>query len=183
MSTYSRPQYALSLNGSYLRFLTNLISVIYRDNKSLFDLMSSSSGSSSSGSDRSSDNQGSHLQTEQQLTSGQGQGQSRDRFGDASNDIMLHLSDKVVNMIRKPAFQERIQSILDPIVNHVINRVFPYIVLSSILFIILILVTVSTFIIVMRSSLLAIQEGSSRGAAAAAAIDKTMMSTGFPVDW
>ena len=97
---------------------------------------------------------------------------------------MLHLSDKVVNMIRKPAFQERIQSILDPIVNHVINRVFPYIVLSSILFIILILVTVSTFIIVMRSSLLAIQEGSSRGAVAvAAAIDKTMMNTGFPVDW
>ena len=107
-------------------------------------------------------------------------GQSRDRFSDASNDIMLHLSDKVVNMIRKPAFQERIQSILDPIVNHVINRVFPYIVLSSILFLILILVTVSTFIIVMRSSLLAIQEG--RGVAALA-IDKTMMNTGFPVNW
>ena len=106
--------------------------------------------------------------------------QSRDRLNEAGNDIMLHLSDKVVNMIRKPAFQERIQSILDPIVNHVINRVFPYIVLSSILFIILILVTVSTFIIVMRSSLMAINEGR---VVASAVIDKTMMNTGFPVDW
>lgn len=80
----------------------------------------------------------------------------RDRFGEASNDIMVHLSDKVVALIQKPEFQERMKSILDPLVNHVINRVFPYIILSSILFLILLLVTVSTFIIVVRSSLQAI---------------------------
>lgn len=97
---------------------------------------------------------------------------SRDRFIEASSDIMLHLSDKVVTLIRKPLFQERIQSILDPIVNHVINRVFPYIILSSILFLILLLVTVSTFIIVVRSSLLAIRNA-----------DKSIMNTGFPDDW
>jgi hypothetical protein len=97
---------------------------------------------------------------------------SRDRFIEASSDIMLHLSDKVVTLIRKPVFQERIQSILDPIVNHVINRVFPYIILSSILFLILLLVTVSTFIIVVRSSLLAIRN-----------VDKSIMNTGIPDDW
>jgi hypothetical protein len=97
---------------------------------------------------------------------------SRDRLIEASSDIMLHLSDKLVNLIRKPHIQERIQSILDPIVNHVINRVFPYIILSSILFLFLILVTVSTFIIVMRSSLIAIQS-----------VDKSMMKTGLPDSW
>jgi hypothetical protein len=87
------------------------------------------------------------------------------------NMIVLHISDKVVTVLRKPEFQNRIQSILDPIVNHVINRVFPYILLSSILFLILILVTVSTFIIVVRSSLIAIQNA-----------DRTM-KTGLADNW
>ena len=95
----------------------------------------------------------------------------RDRLSEAGNDILLHFSDKVVTVLRKPEFQNRIQSILDPIVNHVINRVFPYIILSSILFLILILVTVSTFIIVVRGSLIAIQN-----------VDRTM-KTGLPDNW
>ena len=95
----------------------------------------------------------------------------RDRFGEASNDIMVHLSDKVVALIQKPEFQERMKSILDPLVNHVINRVFPYIILSSILFLILLLVTVSTFIIVVRSSLQAIHS-----------VDMAF-KTGVPENW
>jgi len=98
--------------------------------------------------------------------------ESRDRFIEASSDIMLHLSDKIVALVRKPVFQERVQSILDPIVNHVINRVFPYIILSAILILILLLVTVSTFIIVMRSSILAIKNA-----------DKAFMNTGIPDAW
>jgi len=98
--------------------------------------------------------------------------QSRDRFIEASADIMLHVSDKIVALTRKPVFQERIQMILDPLVNHVINRVFPYIILSSILFLILLLVTVSTFIIVVRGSLIAIRS-----------VDMSMMKTGLPDNW
>lgn len=79
-------------------------------------------------------------------------GASRDRFIEASTDIMLHLSDKVVALTRNLEFQERMQAILDPLVNHVINRVFPYIILSSILFLIMLLVTISTFIILIRGS-------------------------------
>jgi hypothetical protein len=96
---------------------------------------------------------------------------SRDRLIEASTDIMLHLTDKAVHLFRKPAIQERIQSLLDPIVNHVIARVFPYIILSSILFLILILVTVSTFIIVVRSSINAIKS-----------VDGSM-KTGLPINW
>lgn len=96
---------------------------------------------------------------------------SRDRFIEASADIMLHLTDKIIALTRKVEFQERIQTILDPVVNHVINRVFPYIILSSILFLILLLVTVSTFIIVVRGSLLAIRS-----------VDMAM-KTGVPDNW
>jgi len=96
---------------------------------------------------------------------------SRDRFIEASADIMLHLSDKIIALTRKPEFRERVQVILDPVINHVINSVFPYIILSSILFLILLLVTVSTFIIVVRGSLLAIQS-----------VDMAM-KTGVPEDW
>jgi len=95
----------------------------------------------------------------------------RDRLAEATNDVMIHLSDKVIALTQKPAFQERLQSILDPLVNHVINRVFPYIILSSILFLILLLVTVSTFIIVVRSSLKAIHS-----------VDMAM-TTGVPENW
>ena len=78
-------------------------------------------------------------------------GTPRDRFVDASADIMLHLSDKVVALTRNNEFKERLQAILDPLVNHVISRVFPYIILSSILFLIMLLVTVSTFVILIRT--------------------------------
>lgn len=96
---------------------------------------------------------------------------SRDRFVEASADIMLHITDKVVALTRKQEFLDRLQTILDPLVNHVISRVFPYILLSSILFLILLLVSVTTFVIVVRGSLLAIRS-----------VDMTM-KTGLPDDW
>ena len=95
----------------------------------------------------------------------------RDRLSEAGSDIMVHLSDKVVALVQQPAFQERLKTILDPLVNHVINRVFPYIILSSILFLILLLVTVCTFIIVVRSSLNAIHS-----------VDMSF-KTGIPENW
>jgi hypothetical protein len=96
---------------------------------------------------------------------------SRDRFIEASSDIMIHIFDKVVALTRQPVFQERLQNILDPLVQHVINRVFPYIILSSILFLIMLLVTVSTFIIVVRGSIMAIRS-----------VDMAM-KTGVPENW
>ena len=65
-----------------------------------------------------------------------GANQPRDRFNEASKDMMLHISDKLVDLTRNSEFKERLQTVLDPLINHVINRVFPYIILSSILFLI-----------------------------------------------
>jgi len=57
-----------------------------------------------------------------------------------------------MSVLRTPENQARLQSILDPIVSHIINRIFPYILLSAILFLILFILTIGTFFMVMRTS-------------------------------
>lgn len=79
----------------------------------------------------------------------------RDRFIEGRNEIISHFSDKILAMIRQPEFIEQLHLILDPLISHVISRVFPYILLCSILFLVMLLVSVSTFIIVVRGSLMA----------------------------
>jgi hypothetical protein len=77
---------------------------------------------------------------------------NRDRYAEATADFASHIGDKVLHALRSPESQARIQSILDPIVSHIINRIFPYILLSAILFLILFLLTIGTFWMVMRTS-------------------------------
>ena len=76
----------------------------------------------------------------------------RDRYAEAMHDMTEHIGDKILALLRKPENQSRIQSVLDPIVSHIINRVFPYILLSAILFLILLILTVGTFWMVMKTN-------------------------------
>ena len=78
--------------------------------------------------------------------------QERDRYTEATYDVAAHMGDKIMTLLRTPENQARIQSILDPIVSHIINRIFPYILLSAILFLILFILTIGTFFMVMRTS-------------------------------
>jgi hypothetical protein len=77
---------------------------------------------------------------------------NRDRYAEAVNDMTEHIGDKILALLRKPENQSRMQSVLDPIVSHIINRVFPYILLSAILFLILLILTVGTFWMVMKTN-------------------------------
>lgn len=76
----------------------------------------------------------------------------RDRYHDAAEDMASHIGEKVMSVLRHPDNQARLQSVLDPVINHIIQRVFPYILLSAILFLILFVLTVGTFWLVMRSN-------------------------------
>jgi len=76
----------------------------------------------------------------------------RDRYTEATGDLAEHIGDKILILLRSPENQARIQSILDPIISHIINRIFPYILLSAILFLILFILTIGTFYMVMRTS-------------------------------
>jgi hypothetical protein len=76
----------------------------------------------------------------------------RDRYSEANSDLASHIGDKIIAVLRTPENQSRMQSLFDPIVSHIINRVFPYILLSAILFLILFILTIGTFWMVMRTS-------------------------------
>jgi hypothetical protein len=75
----------------------------------------------------------------------------RDRYAEASTDLASHIGDKLLAILRTKENQDRLQTVLDPIVSHIINRVFPYILLSAILFLILFILTIGTFWMVMRN--------------------------------
>jgi hypothetical protein len=85
------------------------------------------------------------------LTKKQMEQMDRDRYSEAANDFASHIGEKVLTVLRHPDNQSRLQSVLDPIVSHIIQRVFPYILLSAILFLILFILTIGTFWIVVRS--------------------------------
>ena len=76
----------------------------------------------------------------------------RDRYQEATNDMASHIGDKIFATFRTPENQQKLQSLLDPIVSHIISRVFPYILLSAILFLILFILTIGTFYMVMRTA-------------------------------
>ena len=71
---------------------------------------------------------------------------------EAAHDMSAHIGDKILSVLRTPENQARLQAVLDPIVSHIINRVFPYILLSAILFLVLFVLTVGTFWMVMRTA-------------------------------
>ena len=77
---------------------------------------------------------------------------NRDRFSEANYDITEHIGDKIMNMLRHPETQTKIQSILDPVVSGIISRVFPYILFSAILFLILFILTIGTFYLVLKNT-------------------------------
>jgi len=77
---------------------------------------------------------------------------ARDRYAEATNDIADHIGEKFFQFIRTPKIKEKIQSVLDPIVSSIIQRVFPYILLSAILFLILFILSIATFWRVMYSA-------------------------------
>ncbi len=76
----------------------------------------------------------------------------RDRYSEASDDMMSHIGEKILMVLRHPDNQARLQSVMDPVISHIIQRVFPYILLSAILFLILFILTIGTFWVVVRGS-------------------------------
>ena len=70
----------------------------------------------------------------------------------ALHDIGIEIADKWANSFEKrPTQQLVLQKILDPIVRHILNSVFPWIVGVSIMFLVLLICTVVTCVIVLRS--------------------------------
>jgi hypothetical protein len=70
----------------------------------------------------------------------------------AIHDLGLEIADRWASSFEKrPTQQLVLQKVLDPIVRHVLNSIFPWIVGVVILFLVLLICTVVTCVIVLRS--------------------------------
>lgn len=71
----------------------------------------------------------------------------------ALHELGLNIAEHWVNGFEKrPTQQLVLQKFIDPIVRHILNSIFPWIVGVAILFLVLLLCTVITCVIVLRSS-------------------------------
>ena len=70
----------------------------------------------------------------------------------ALRELGLEIADRwVTNFEKRPTQQLVLQKIIDPIVRHILNSIFPWIVGVAICFLVLLLCTVVTCVIVLRS--------------------------------
>ena len=70
----------------------------------------------------------------------------------ALHDLGLEIAERWVNGFEKrPTQQLVLQKFIDPVVRHILNSIFPWIVGVAILFLVLLLCTVITCVIVLRS--------------------------------
>ncbi len=76
----------------------------------------------------------------------------RDRYSEATSDMATHIGEKILMVLRHPENQARVQSVMDPIISHIIQRVFPYILFTAILFLILFIFSIGTFWLVMKGA-------------------------------
>jgi hypothetical protein len=76
----------------------------------------------------------------------------------ALHDLGLEIAERWVNGFEKrPTQQLVLQKFIDPVVRHILNSIFPWIVGVAILFLVLLLCTVITCVIVLRSGPASVQ--------------------------
>jgi hypothetical protein len=70
----------------------------------------------------------------------------------ALHSLGLEIADRLASGFEKRATQQLVlQKIIDPIVRHILNSIFPWIVGVAIFFLVLLLCTIITCVIVLRS--------------------------------
>jgi len=70
----------------------------------------------------------------------------------ALQELGLEIADRwVTSFEKRPTQQLVLQKIIDPVVRHILNSIFPWIVGVAICFLVLLLCTVVTCVIVLRS--------------------------------
>lgn len=70
-------------------------------------------------------------------------------FPSNRKSILEGFMEKAIVFLHEPTTKERIQHyLIDPLLNHVMDRVFPYIVLTCVLFTLLLIVAMLTFAMV-----------------------------------
>jgi len=77
--------------------------------------------------------------------------------------MVQSILDRSIQFFQQPENQQRIQTrCIDPLLNHILNRLFPYIILTGILFSLILLMSLTSvglLIFQLRQSVLAVTHG------------------------
>jgi len=76
------------------------------------------------------------------------EGRYKQAFGSMGNQIIGSLWD----YMQAPENKTRLVNILDPLIQHIIKSIFPYIAFSAILFVLLLVITVLTLVVTLKAT-------------------------------
>ena len=69
-------------------------------------------------------------------------------FGSMGNSVITSLWD----YIQQPENKARIVDVLDPLIQHIIKSIFPYVAFSAALFVLLLVIAILTLLVTLRAS-------------------------------
>ena len=84
-----------------------------------------------------------------QTTQGQpNEGRYKQAFGSMGNQMVTSLWD----YMQAPENKVRLVNVLDPLIQHIIKSIFPYIAFSAILFVLLLIIAVLTLVVTLKAT-------------------------------
>ncbi len=70
------------------------------------------------------------------------------------NKITSELLEKIIEEIKKPENMSKIQvSILDPLIHYTFNRLYPYIIVSSVIFLLTFLLAITIRLLIIKTNI------------------------------
>lgn len=70
------------------------------------------------------------------------------------NKITSELLEKIIEEIKKPENMSKIQvSILDPLIHYTFNRLYPYIIVSSVIFLLTFLLAITILLLIIKTNI------------------------------
>ena len=77
-----------------------------------------------------------------------GEGRYKQAFGSMGNQIVSSLWD----YMQAPENKARLVNVLDPLIQHIIKSIFPYIAFSAVLFVLLLVTAVLTLVVTLKAT-------------------------------
>ena len=75
-------------------------------------------------------------------------GRNKQAFGTMGNQMVTSLWD----YMQAPENKARLVNVLDPLIQHIIKSIFPYIAFSAILFVLLLIIAVLTLVVTLKAT-------------------------------
>jgi hypothetical protein len=82
----------------------------------------------------------------------QGHQSSNARYQNAFGAMGSQMINSLWGYIEQPENKARLMNILDPIIQHIIKSIFPYIAFSAVLFVLLLIVAVMTLVVTLKAT-------------------------------